>query len=125
MRTTQRKGDIAVSQAITTFTRYGYDVSLPLTESARYDLVVDIEGILKKVQVRFSKSGEVDLRNIHSNSNGYVLKKAKRGDYDWLYVLKGNGQEFLIKNCLEGRRSIDPGYVDILSKVLKNNGGVA
>jgi hypothetical protein len=40
MRQTQRKGDIAVAQAIATFTRMGYDVAVPLTESAPYDLVV-------------------------------------------------------------------------------------
>ena len=34
MRQTQRKGDIAVAQAIATFTRMGYDVAVPLTESA-------------------------------------------------------------------------------------------
>jgi PD-(D/E)XK endonuclease len=41
MRTTQRKGDIATSRAIAAFTAIGYDVSIPLTESAAYDLVVD------------------------------------------------------------------------------------
>ena len=41
MRTTQRKGDFAVAQAIATFTKAGHDVSLPLTESAAYDIVVD------------------------------------------------------------------------------------
>ena len=34
MRNKQRRGDIAFSQAIASFTRFGYDVSLPLTESA-------------------------------------------------------------------------------------------
>jgi hypothetical protein len=41
MRETQRKGDIAVSQAIATFTKMGFDVSIPFTESAAYDLVAD------------------------------------------------------------------------------------
>jgi hypothetical protein len=41
MRTTQRKGDIATSRAVASFTARGFDVSIPLTESAAYDLVVD------------------------------------------------------------------------------------
>ncbi|MEK9171970.1 MAG: group I intron-associated PD-(D/E)XK endonuclease [Patescibacteria group bacterium] len=108
MRHTQRKGDTAVAQAIATFTKIGYDVSLPITESASYDLIVDDSGILRKVQVRYSGDGEVDLRRIHSNSNGYVIKKTGDGAYDWLYVLYPNKGEYLIKECLVGRRSIKP-----------------
>jgi hypothetical protein len=109
MRTTQRKGDMAVAQAISTFTRMGYDVSLPLTESAAYDIIVDIGPTLHRVQVRFSSSKDVELRRIHSNSQGYVIKKTKINAYDWLYVLFPDGREYLIKKCLDGRRSIKPG----------------
>ena len=42
---------------------------------------------LKRVQVRYTSITEVDLRRIHSNSNGYVIKKPKENAYDWLYVL--------------------------------------
>ena len=88
MRTTQRKGDIAVSQAIARFTKMGYDVALPLTESASYDLIVDIGQTLKRVQIRYSGTREVPLRRIHSNSKGYVIKKTKVNAYDWLYIFK-------------------------------------
>ncbi|MEK7594226.1 MAG: group I intron-associated PD-(D/E)XK endonuclease [Patescibacteria group bacterium] len=108
MRTTQRKGDTAVAQAIATFTRIGHDVSLPLTESAAYDIVVDAEDKLYKVQVRYSSTKDVELRRIHSNSQGYVVKKTKKNAYDWLYVLFSDGREYLIKECLDGRRSIKP-----------------
>ena len=107
MRETQRKGDIAVSQAIATFTKMGFDVSIPFTESAAYDLVADTPEGLKRVQVRYTSNGEVDLRRIHSNSKGYVVKKTKENAYDWLYVLY-NGEEYLLKDCLFGRRSIKP-----------------
>lgn len=108
MRQTQRKGDIAVAQAIATFTRMGYDVAVPLTESAPYDLVVDTGDVVKRVQVRFTSSQQVDLRRIHSNSSGYVVKRARSGAYDWLYVLKSTGEEFLLETCLPGRRSWNP-----------------
>lgn len=106
MRTTQRKGDVAVATAIASFTRYGYDVSIPLTESAAYDLVVDDHGNMRRVQVRYSSTKEVELRRIHSNSQGYVIKKTKKHAYDWLYVLDSAGHEFLYKQCLDGRRSL-------------------
>ena len=118
MRTTQRKGDITVSQAIATFTRRGYDVFLPLTESASYDLIIDIGKKLKRIQVRFTSIEGVDLRNIHSNSKGYVVKKPKANDYDWLYIFKKDGEEYLLKKCLSGRRYFKPRIEDIINKAL-------
>jgi ABC-type tungstate transport system permease subunit len=106
MRTTQRKGDIATTQAIATFTAMGLDVSIPVTESAAYDLVVDDQGMLRRVQCKFSKERHVDLRRIHSNSQGYVVKRAQDDDYDWLYVLRPDRSEYLIKECLPGRRAV-------------------
>ena len=108
MRTTQRKGDLAVAQAIATFTGMGYDISLPITESAAYDLIVDDAKKLNRVQVRFSSTKDVELRRIHSNSQGYVIKKTKQNAYDWLYVLFPDKTEYLIKKCFDGRRSIKP-----------------
>jgi len=126
MRETQKKGDIAVAQAIATFTKAGYDVSIPLTESAAYDLIIEGYGIIKRVQVRYSTDGEVDLRRIHSNSTGYVVKKPKKGAYDWLYVFKASsGEEYLLINCPFGRRSIKPDERYSVKFVLKKLGGVA
>lgn len=108
MRTTQRKGDIAVAQAIAHFTRIGYDVALPLTESAAYDLIIDTGHKLKRIQVRYSSVKDVGLRRIHSNSRGYVVKKTKPKVYDWLYILKSTGEEYLIKKCLANRNAVRP-----------------
>ena len=108
MRTTQRKGDIAVSKAVARFTVMGYDVALPFTESASYDLIIDTGKDLKRVQVRYSGVREVALRRIHSNSKGYVVKKTKTNAYDWLYIFKNTGEEYLIKKCLSNRNSITP-----------------
>jgi len=116
MRNTQRKGDYAVAKAIATFTRLGYDVLIPLTESASYDLAIDNNrGSIKRIQVRYTSTNEVDLRRIHSNSNGYVIKKTKIDAYDWLYILYSDGKEFLIKKCLHDRRSIKPNIKNILN----------
>lgn len=118
MRTSQRKRDLAVAQATATFTRMGYDVSLPITESAAYDLIVDTENNLHRVQVRYSSSKDVELRRIHSNSQGYVVKKTKKNAYDWLYVLFPDGKEYLIKQCFDGRRSIKPREEHSIQKLM-------
>ncbi len=41
MRDTQRKGDMATTQAIATFTRLEFDGYLPITESMPCDLIID------------------------------------------------------------------------------------
>jgi putative intracellular protease/amidase len=107
MRTTQRKGDVATARAVATFTAMGLDVAIPLTESAAYDLVVDDGDALYRVQCKFAGGRQVDLRRIHSNSTGYVVKRVEANAYDWLYVLGGDGAEYLVKQCLSGRRSIN------------------
>jgi hypothetical protein len=106
MRITQRKGDIAVAQAIAIFTKMHFDILLPLTESAAYDLVVDTGTELKRVQVRYTSGKEIDLRRIHSNSTGYVVKKTKADAYDWLFVATDSSFH-LLKECLSDRRSVN------------------
>ena len=115
---TQRKGDTATAKAIATFTRMGADVLYPLTGSAAYDLAVDLGKGLKRVQIKFSSNKEVGLRRIHSNSSGYVVKTPRKGAYDWLYVLNGNGEEFLITYSLAGYQSITPQPNDRIERVL-------
>jgi PD-(D/E)XK endonuclease len=100
----------------------GFDVSIPLTESAAYDLIVDNGQKLARVQCKFAndRRRQVDLRRIHSNSSGYVVKRTRQGSYDWLYVLDGNGSEYLIKECLAERRSVTLRDVDMLGAVAES-----
>lgn len=108
MRMTQRKGDIATTRAIATFTAMGFDVSIPMTESAAYDLAVDDGEGLRRVQCKYcgTARGKVDLRDIHSNSKGYVVKFVPPNTYDWLYILSKDGREYLVRKCLHGRNSL-------------------
>lgn len=83
-------------------------MSIPITESAAYDLVVDVGTKLARVQCKFTTGEQVDLRRIHSNAKGYVVKRSVADSYDWLYVLRADGREYLIKECLADRRSVNP-----------------
>lgn len=122
VRVTQRKGDIATARAIATFTAMGYDVAIPLTESAAYDLIVDDGFQLTRVQCKFTSTPDrqVDLRRIHSNSMGYVVKMARDESYDWLYVLCGDDSEYLVRACLANRRSINLRDADRLGAVAES-----
>jgi hypothetical protein len=49
---TKQQGDIGVAKAIYIYTALGYTVSIPNTDNAKYDLVVEKDGKLNRVQVK-------------------------------------------------------------------------
>ena len=51
-RNTKKQGDVGLGAAIAFFSNLGYTVATPLTDSQNYDLVVDMDEGLKKVQVK-------------------------------------------------------------------------
>lgn len=52
MNENKQKGLITELQCQTAFTQLGYNVSIPLGEDCRYDMIVDVEGKLIRVQVK-------------------------------------------------------------------------
>jgi len=57
-RNTKRAGDVAELRVMCDLVRSGYGVAIPFGEDNRYDLIVEKDGVLSRVQV---KSGR--LRN--------------------------------------------------------------
>jgi hypothetical protein len=57
-KNSKKQGDAGLGQAIAYFTSKGYDVALPLTDSADWDLIVEVDGELKRVQVKTSSQLE-------------------------------------------------------------------
>jgi hypothetical protein len=53
-KNSKKQGDAGLGQAIAYFTMKGYDLALPLTDSADWDLIVEMEDGLKRVQVKTS-----------------------------------------------------------------------
>ena len=53
-KNSKKQGDAGLGQAIAYFTMQGYEVALPLTDSADWDLIIEVEGELKRVQVKTS-----------------------------------------------------------------------
>lgn len=91
-----QKGDKALGRAIRYFTSLGQTVLIPLTDSQSYDLVVDIQGSLKRVQVKSANKNIVRLRVLSSRAGGkYTIKSFKRDDYDLLYAVTPRG-DYLI-----------------------------
>ncbi len=72
------------------------------------------------MQCKFSSTRDVDLRLVHHDAGGYVVKRAHTNSYDWLYVLSADGTEFLLKECFAGRRSATPLPVHRLGAVAES-----
>ena len=109
----KKQGDWGLGRAIAYFTLKEYTVSVPLTESQEYDLIIDNEDGLKKVQVRTSSqitpSGKpkVGLRTLGGNQSFHTIKKFDASKVDMIFVTTvGFGDyviptsEFSSRNCL-------------------------
>jgi hypothetical protein len=104
----KKQGDAGLGQAIAFFTLKGYNVALPLTDSADCDMIVEIDGVLKKVQVKTSTQlginnhmifeGSVSGGNKTSNSNSLKLIKDQDWDLVFLHHLI-TGKQALIPKC--------------------------
>ena len=62
---TNDKGDLALFKVILRASQKGYIISKPLNDSARYDLVIDVDGVLKKAQVKYGDGKS-------TNANGVI-----------------------------------------------------
>jgi ectoine hydroxylase-related dioxygenase (phytanoyl-CoA dioxygenase family) len=88
-----KQGDIGEARAIYEYTKMGYTVARTIFDSAKYDLIVDREGELKKVQVKtgsqVNRQGnpKIGLRTTGHNKTGYTRKSPKDGDFDELFIL--------------------------------------
>lgn len=98
----KKQGDAGLAIAIAYFAMRGYTVSIPLTDSQDYDLIVD-NGTVQKVQVKTTKSKqssgnfEVGLRTLGGNQswNG-VSKFFDATTVDLLFIVTSENQLYCI-----------------------------
>lgn len=72
---TKNKGDIGLTKVIADLEEKGYGTCLPLSEHLPYDLITDLNGELKRVQVKYSNDGIAKSVTNHVNSNGKAVRK--------------------------------------------------
>lgn len=81
------QGNIGLGMAIAYFTAKKFIVSIPLNDSQSYDLVVDMDGSLKRVQVKTtsrkktSSKYEVELRSTGGNKSRNTRKHFDNTEY--------------------------------------------
>ncbi len=98
----KEKGDLAVAQAISYFMMNGYEICLPIGDKRPYDIVVEIDGVLSRVQIKYAgwysgdKKYKAALRTMGGNQSYYTAKKYSEHDFDLLFVYVENGRKFVI-----------------------------
>ncbi len=100
---TNTKGNIALGWAIAYFTNNLYTVSLPLNDSQCYDLIIEKNGALQTVQVKYS--GE-----LARNGRDYkcTLKTTSGTSRDKLYSIVDTQVDLLFCYCSNGEIYIIP-----------------
>jgi hypothetical protein len=113
-KNSKKQGDAGLGQAIAYFTLKGYDIALPLTDSADWDLIVETENGLQRVQVKtsgqFKPSGnEVFSLSVQGGNQSWNGKRKIVSDqnYDLLFLhhLVSGKQILIPKNVANEVRS--------------------
>jgi PD-(D/E)XK nuclease superfamily protein len=91
MAATKKKGDLAELRVACDLVAKGYRVALPFGEDCDYDLILDRDDRLERVQVKYasSKRGVIAVRcQSHSLTNGKVrrTKRYTPATVDWIAV---------------------------------------
>lgn len=93
---------MGLGAAIAYFTSIGAPILIPLNDTQKYDLVVELNGVLKKVQVKTTcqtaKSGNfvVGLKNSGGSSGVSKVRNFDPTDSDLLFVLTALGDLLVI-----------------------------
>ena len=99
---TKAKGDLAVANAIQYYMTNDYEVCLPIGDKKPYDIVIERDGNLSRVQVKFAgfyngvKQHKVALRVTGGNQSWNTAKKYSIDDFDVLFVFTANGRKYAI-----------------------------
>ena len=118
-KNSKKQGDAGLGQAIAYFSMKGYDIALPLTDSADWDLIVEMEDGLKRVQVKtssqLSETGVMKFNCDVKGGNRSFKQSNKKliPDQKWelifLHHLITNKQALIPKEALTTKGQINLG----------------
>lgn len=101
-RNSKKQGDVGLGNAISWACKHGFTVAIPLTDSQDYDLIIDQNGKLLRVQVkttRYFRKGCYVVSLSVNGGNRSGTGKTKKLDVtavDAIFVLCENGDEYFI-----------------------------
>ena len=99
--TNKEKGNAGLSMAIAYFASNGYAVSIPLNDTQDYDLIVDKEGMLQRVQCKATgnrmENGSYELLLASSGgTKGDRYKTLIETNVELLFALREDGIMYVI-----------------------------
>lgn len=95
------QGNIGLGKAIEYFTSQQQTICIPLNDTQPYDLVVDFNGELKRVQVKTSRYSErpntytIQLKSAGGTANQQI-RHFDNTKCDYLFILTGDNKTYLI-----------------------------
>lgn len=113
LETNKNIGNAGLSMAIAYFGSNGYTVSLPLNDTQDYDLIVDKDDALLKVQCkatnRKKENGSYELSLVsRGGTRGTTYKTVIDTNIDLLFALRGDGIMYVIpKGDIKNTKSIN------------------
>ena len=108
---TKRQGAIAVAEAVSYYTKLGYSVFVPVSDVSKFDLVIEKDGVLLRVEVKSCSRDNGEFTLVTKGGNTSWSGEVKRVTSDncdkvFLYNLKTDNRTELDSKDLEGRSSI-------------------
>lgn len=78
------KGDLAVAKISADLTEKGYSVFVPaFTEHLPFDIIIYREGILNRIQCKYSIDGQIENRTSWTDKHGSHKKYYTKEDFDY------------------------------------------
>ena len=103
--TSKEKGNLTELQCMTEFYKAGYRVSIPYGENSRYDMILDANSHLLRVQCKTSKAVSDDCfsfacRSTRVNSQGSYSSKYTKDEIDYFSTFyKGKCYLVPVEEC--------------------------
>jgi hypothetical protein len=100
------QGNIGLGKAIEYFTSHSIPVCIPLNDTQKYDLVVDMDGKLSRVSVKTSRfkqhksSYYVLLKNCGGSSGKGKIRPFDNKSCEYVFVLTGDDKIYLIPSSV-------------------------
>jgi hypothetical protein len=110
----KRQGNVGMAAAVYYFTKIGFNVSIPLTDSQEYDILVeDEDGKIYRIQVkttRYARNGIFECSLMVSGGNRTGIGKKRMistSKVDLVYILCEDGTQYLLPTkVIFGKKNI-------------------
>lgn len=104
---TKQKGDLATAKVIADLTEKEYDVFCPIvSEHLPFDLIAYKEGILYRMQTKYSSDGMIKNTTSWADKHGIHSKKYSDKDFDYYGVFLPSINKVIYPSIIFGGKTV-------------------